>query len=213
MVRVFETNEEFVLFMCGLPVAIQEVFCTNYLPSSLFPKDTIRLFFERINVEQHYGVIASNLWEYGKRQRQAYLQGKATLCIDQSSLSSLCLSGRVHQASPQFEVSYAVRIHVLRLLQRIANANSLVVTNGPIPFVFKLYPPSGVLIDVNQNVTAQNVQGIWIDDIDAYRSFVKEFGRLKIDSGEGMSGQEPSFLFTRALEVLGFGRPCHWPPN
>lgn len=168
--------------MVSLPTCIGEKFCTNYLPSPLFPKDTVNLYFEKMDPEEHHNVVTTKLWEHGKHQLQAYLRGQATLCIEARALTRFCFNGIIHEQTPQFEAGYGVRVHVLEYLLRMVKAETLVVTKEFTPYVFKLFPPSGILLDVTRNVARQKVQGIWIDDSEAYQSFLKEFMRLTDES-------------------------------
>ncbi len=209
MIKVFETNEEFVSFMVTLPTHVGEIFCTNYLPSSLFPKDTISLYFERIDPEERHNLITSQLWQHGKHQLQAYLKGQATLCIEIGTLHALCFTGKIHEQLPQFEVSYSVRVYVLEVLSRVVQAQSLIVTREPIPYIFRLCPPSGVLLDVARNVARQKVQGIWIDDLNAYGSFAKEFERLKAEAAS-INDETLDAQIKTAIERLKSGESYRW---
>ncbi|HDL85349.1 MAG TPA: hypothetical protein ENH11_03315, partial [Candidatus Acetothermia bacterium] len=174
MIRVFSSQDDYVEFLVDLPLLRGEVFCSTFLPSCLFPRDSIDLYFSRTEVPDDPGIVTERLWEYGRRVRRAVMDGTAILCIEVSCIRRMCKTGVVHECTPVFTLTYPTRIEVLRTLQTLNREAAVYVTPGPIPFVFRLHPPSGVLVDVLHNVAAQMVQGIWLKDGAVFSKFAEE---------------------------------------
>jgi hypothetical protein len=78
------------------------------------------------------------------------------------------------------EVSFGVRREVLQALLADARAGRLFALGSPLPYVFRLHPPDGILLDVQVNTSDQLIQGIWLCDRKAYLSFEDEFRRLSM---------------------------------
>ena len=133
MVKAFESIEDYVNFLTELPIQEGEVFCLSTLPSSLFPKDSLNIFFERIEATTKPDKISSQLWDYGRRIMKSVENGCVKICIDKMALNNLCEKGIVHEASLDFEVSFAVRVHVLKNLLKMAKVDGIVVIEGPVP--------------------------------------------------------------------------------
>lgn len=210
MIRVFGTMDEYVEFLTKLPIENGEAFCLSFLPSALFPKDLVHIFFERIEPSANPNNIASQLWFYGKQVMRAVEKGKVKFCIDVKALNNLCTKGQVHEASPKYEVSFAVRVQVLRNLRRMARSNGISITRGPIPYVFRLHPPSGILLDVKDNVIEQRVQGLWIEDNKAFKAFENEFLRLANAAPPSGQGSDLVSELDNAIGHLSLGDPYHW---
>lgn len=116
MVKIFITNNEYIDFLTSLSIEDGEVFCTIFLPSSFFPKHSIETFFKHKDRLPDYKKAVSRLWEYGKYVYRAIAKGSATLCVEINSLHAFCESGLVHNAVPNFEVGFPVRVNVLKRL-------------------------------------------------------------------------------------------------
>jgi hypothetical protein len=207
MIKAFRTMEEYVRFLTGLPILDGEVFCINYLPSALFPKHTIQTFFERVDVNAQAASLSSSLWSYGKRIMRAVEKGTIGFYVDAKAVNNLCLRGLVHESSPKFEVGFAVRAQVLLNLKRMSEAGHLTLIHGPIPYVFRLHPPSGVLLDVAENVNEQRIQGLWLDDSDTYKAFTDEVARLEKSCPLAGRGPVLQDELETAIEHLKMGEP------
>lgn len=210
MVKAFESTEDYVDFLTKLPILEGEAFCLSFLPSSLFPKDSVQIFFERVEITNKPNSISSQLWDYGKRFMRAVESGQAELCVDKMALGNLCEKGIVHEASPNFEVSFAVRVQVLKNLLKMIKANKVFVIEGPVPYVFRLHSPSGVLLDVTKNTAEQRIQGLWIEDIEVFKAFQKEFTRLKSTATSYGQGTALQAQITQAISCLKNGDQYHW---
>lgn len=211
MTEVFSTMEEYVDFMTQLPMTVGEAFCLSFLPSAFFPKDAVQLFFQRNEPIKHSNQTTAKLWEHGKRLLRALESGNARMCIETQALVCLCAFGQVHEATPEYEISFAIRVHVLRQMKRASRRGAVSLIPGPIPYTFRLHPPSGVLIDVTRNVAEQNVQGIWINEPKVFEVFKLEFERLEKTSLA--TGRNPALLSTIdvAIAELSHGQAYYWP--
>jgi len=208
MIQVFSTMADYVNFMSGLPFLPGESLSTSYIPSAFFPKDSIAYYFEHREVTSEAHEIVEKLWQHGKALLKALQVGKASLCIEGSALDALCSAGRVHEATPGFEVAFAARVHVLERLWKVYERGRLAFSQTPTPFVFRLHPPAGVLIDVTHNIPCQLVQGLWINETSVFQAFALEFERLKATSSPRLIGD----AFEKAIVSLRSGNPCRWPP-
>lgn len=208
MISVFTSMDSYVDFLTTLPIVPGEIFCTSFLPSAFFPKDAVKLYFEQEGSVDNPTAISEHLWNYGKRVIQALENEVAILCIEQKALTNLCLDGTVHVSSPQYELGFATRIHVLRQIKRAALKNTVFLTTQPLAFTCRIHPPNGLLLDVNTNVVYQKVQGIWLEDITTYEAFKLESKRLiqsSIDSGRGLLDK-----LDEAINTLSQAAPFVW---
>lgn len=78
------------------------------------------------------------------------------------------------------------------------------------PFIFRLHPPNGILIDVMVNQNQQLIQGIWIEDNNVYGSFQKELYRLITNTP--LDGKSPllNSKFIDAINQLESGYSYSW---
>jgi hypothetical protein len=178
-VKVFRDMPTFVGVAAGLQVADGGIMCSSYLPSSLFPKDSVEVFFTQKQSLDGATEVTRKLWESGKALYRSLRSGRWKLLVEERCLISFVNDGLVHEGVPDFEQGHKTRIAVLRRIRTLAIADSIVVVAGPVPFVFRLVPPSEVLIDVRENLVSQSVQGILLDDLDAYAAFSGEASRLE----------------------------------
>jgi hypothetical protein len=202
--------EEYVGFLTALPIKDGEAYCVNFLPSALFPKHSIHTFFDRVEVGSKPDVLSSNLWSYGKQVMRAVEKGSIRICIEAKAINNFCTRGYVHEASPKFEVGFAVRVQALHNLKRMATANGVMLIHGPIPYVFRLRPPSGVLLDVAHNVAEQRIQGLWIEDDNVYKAFEEEFIRLEKSAPLSGRGEALQSELDKAISHLTIGDPYQW---
>ena len=211
MIRVFPSEDKYVEFLTSLPFVPGEVLCSSFLPSCLFPKDSIALYFARTEAPDDPGVVTERLWKYGRQIRRSVVDGMATLCIDASCMRMMCKEGVVHECSPTFTLTYPTRLEVMRSLRALNRRGSVYVTPGPIPFVFRLHPPGGVLIDVLRNVTEQRVQGIWLEDAVAFSHFAEEAKRLTEAAGSRGTGDALSETIDDAIRHFEMAQAYDWP--
>lgn len=207
-VRVLVGMQEFVDFIDELPTPEGGVICSTYLPSALFSKSSLGAFFTD-RQDADVSDVTQRLWKYSRKMLRYLSTGRCRLLIEERSLAAFINEGRVHVAVPQFEVSHRTRADVLGKLRLLASDDIAIVSPHPLPFVFRLVPPHGVLIDVAQNTTEQKVQGIWIEDNNAYEAFAIEAIRLTTDS-KAMRGGDLVARLSRAHDQLSVGRLPFW---
>jgi hypothetical protein len=209
LIKVFRSQEEYVSFLTSLKINRGEMFCTTFLPVFLFPKDSIDFYYSRISIPAKPKKVTKELWAYVQSQKRAAKEQKAIFCVDVDAISSLCNQGIVHAANPTFTVTYPVRAAVLdNMLEFVANG-SLIFVKGPIPYVFRLHAPKGVLIDVNYNISTQRVQGIWINQRDAQEAFTEEFNRLRLTM-DSVSKERLINSILKACNDLAEGASHKW---
>lgn len=211
MIRVFRTQDAYVAFMTSLPLVQGEVFCTTFLPSAVFPKHSISLFFSRVERPHQPEVAAQALWNYGRRVRRAVIERKATLCIEVPCLREVCKTGTIHEASPQFAITYPTRLAIFKSLGDLNRKGSIFITPCPLPFVFRLHPPKGVLIDVQRNVADQLIQGIWLEDDKAFAIFTVETQRLIQAARKCGTGDALDRDIKAAVQRIQSGERYEWP--
>lgn len=211
MIRIFSSQEAYVEFMGRLAFGSGEFLCTSYLPSALFPRHALDEYFARVDRLTKPATVVEGIWDYGRRVKRGILEGRVTLCVEVQCLRTLCADGTVHKATPSFTVTYAIRATVLNVLRQLNAKGRVFVIPGPLPFVFRLHPPSGILVDVERNVSAQNVQGLWLDDPAAYSIFASEAARLIATAGERGTGGGLERDLAAAVDHLERGEHHEWP--
>ena len=207
--HVFQSTDEYVSALTRLPTPPGGVICTTYLPSALFPKSALLTLFTRHQTSPYGNQTADALWDYGKKMRRYLSSGACQLTVEASALATFVNSGQVHAAVPQFEVTHHVRADVLSDLVSLARSTAVTVTPGPIPFVFRLVPPTGVLIDVTNNTVEQRVQGMWLDNDSSFAAFSAEASRLAHMEG-AVSATDLSTRLQESIERLRTGRLPFW---
>lgn len=216
MTRAFGSMSDYVDFLTSLPITRGELICTSYIPSAFFPKDAVAYYFERSDATPGARVITEKLWGYGKALMKCLEAGEVSLCLENEALQRLCYQGVVHEVVPRFEVAFAARVHVLKRLKRACAHGRVALATSPSPFVFRLHPPSGVLLDVTHNLASQLVQGLWVDDPSVYEVFSREYERLTQTSAFTPSSNDLSNQIDRAIQSLRDGIPYNWlvsPPR
>lgn len=195
---------EYVALIRDLPFEDGTLLCSSFMPSGLFDKDAISAFVAREAGPAH---VTNMLWEYGKRFRRAMASGALTLLVEDAALQNLCRWGQVHEAAPHFEVGFATRERVLRSLLPFAGKEQVITICEEVPYVFRLQPPDGVLVDVRRNVMRQTVQGLWLTGTQVYAAFAGEGRRLASGGTTGSALVERLMIATTAL---AHGRPADW---
>ena len=207
MVKIFDNNQDYINCYTALDINSGGVICTSYLPSAFFQKDVIDYYFSKKEPLNTHHQAADDLWDYGKKVIKGVKTGSIQLCIELEGITNFIEKGIVHQASQNFEVSFPTRLHVLE--QLLVVADKIVVSNEPLPYVFRLVPNSIILIDVRFNRSSQLIQGMLIDDLPAYQSFALEFDRIKSmcmeNNKEGFEKQIKS-----AISQLKNGQNYKW---
>lgn len=208
-ITVPQTMDEFIRVLGGLECGIDEVACLPYLPSALFPRDSLAEFFRRGAGAPAPMTAADRLWERGRRSFKALAAGHAKILVEAQALSRLCNDGVIHPSMTSFEVGYATRIHAMLQLARVAKAGSAWVVPGPVAFAFLLSPPDRVLLDVTSNSFEQRVQGVFMRDSEAYGAFDQEAKRLMCDPA-ALSGATLIMRVEQVVEHLKSGRQGAW---
>ncbi|MGD8782049.1 MAG: hypothetical protein PVH88_24185 [Ignavibacteria bacterium] len=176
MIRIFKNNYDYVDFITSKKIIVGEIFCSNFIPSTFFPKDVIDYYFNKKEPLEKHKQVAEKLWKFGKSQLQMLAENKISLCFEMHSLKRMIEKGVIHEASSNFEVSLSIRIKVIDNI--IKYLNKIDILMEPTPFVFRLIPPDNLILDVDRNKSEQTVQGLLIEDISAYKDFKNEFNRL-----------------------------------
>lgn len=210
MSKAFTTAAQYIEFLKLLPFAEGEVICTSFLPSALFQKDVISVFYQRREALQDARWATQMLWEYGKRLRRAVADGVVHLCIEERAVEQFCRKGIVHDGYPEYEVSFSTRAAVLKTLQKIANSGKVFVVRGPLPYIFRLHRPEGVLLDVTNNTIEQRVQGLWIEEESIVKAFGEEADRLLLSAQSDGSGNGLISKLVWAIEQFESGYPVVW---
>jgi hypothetical protein len=177
MVEVIKDSFEYIRIITSQDIKTGEVYCLNFLPSALFPKDIINYFYHKKDYIEKHDKASVKLWNYGKKQLKKLEQEEVTIGVELKALQVFISNGIVHEASPNFEVSLSIRIDAID--QIIRNINNVFFIPEPIPYTFRLIPPNTIILDVAKNTSSQLIQGIQITDDQAYKDFQKEFERLQ----------------------------------
>lgn len=177
--KVFTTPAEYIDFLTALPIVEGEVFCYSFVPVAFFPKDAIFRLYERADPTDDPRKISDLLWAYAQTTLRAFYAQKISIIIEEKAWKALIEHSLIHDGIPQFEVTSPVVDYVLQKACIKGPCSSLSLTPAHMPFIFRLHPPAGVLIDVRTNVNAQHVQGLWINDREAFLAFSAEAARLR----------------------------------
>lgn len=212
MIRVFSSPEEYIDCLTSLPMNSEEAVCTTFIPSAFFPRDAIQIFFERHAPLTLPSAVTASLWLYGEKLRRSLQDGSCVLCIERAAVSALIADGRVHEASPDFEVGFAARSHALSLMGDFAERGSLFLVREPIPFVFRLHSPASVLIDVTRNTSAQRVQGLLLQDGPTFEAFHSELRRLHEKADREDLGLPLAYELRAVASRVRSGQPHGWRP-
>ncbi len=209
MTKVFNSNPVYISFLTTLPLSTEEKMCLSFFPSAFFPKDQIAYYFESKDPVEDVEKSVESLWQYGRSIMHAFKKGHLELCLEMTALRRLCSAGIVHGATPRYEISFAVRVHVLEQLLKVINYVYLV--DEPLPYIFRLTSPDSVLMDVKDNINVQLIQGIYLKDTEAYKCFLSEFNRLKETSHYRMSKPNIINELNSAIISLRDGYNYIWP--
>jgi len=210
MSRVFKTANEYILFLKNLPFNDGEIVCTSFLPSALFQKDIIAFFFKKRVALDDAQSASQMLWDYGKQLRRAVSEGIAHLYIEERAIAQFCEKGIVHDAYPDYEVGFSTRAIVLNTLKNITETGNVAVVKGPLPYIFRLHRPTGVLIDVINNTLEQTIQGIWIEEKGIVDAFFNEAQRLFEATPVDGKGENLVKKLEGAIGELKAGYPVEW---
>ena len=206
-IRVFEDQKSYVGCATSLPVVSGTVFCVSYLPVCCFSKDTVATYYGSLNAHEGDQMLVDRLWDYSKRQRRAARTRSLKFVVEANALRRFCDNGVVHSATERTTVTYATRYLALEMMVELTEASSLWITKGPVPYVFRLQPPDVVLLDVQNNVLEQRIQGVLLQDLGAFRSFQAEADRLAQDSHDQVS---VAAELRRAAVDFRAGRQHRW---
>jgi hypothetical protein len=176
MIKTFKNNFEYIDFITSVQLTDNEVMCSNFIPSSFFPKDIIDYFFDKKESIPEHKLASEKLWNYGKQQQLKLKESKIKFAFEFDSFNKFLEFGLVHEASKNFETSLSTRIAVVEKM--ISVIDNIFLITEPTPFVFRLIPTETVIIDVDRNKTSQTIQGIVIQDKNLYDNFYDEFNRL-----------------------------------
>ena len=210
MITVFSTTKDYVRFLSALPDVPGSASCLTYLPSSLFPKDALTTFFSRKAPVAQPDIVAGDLWRTGKQRRRSLQARRDRVIVDSRALQAFCRRGLVHEATPEFEITFTVRAAVLRQLRDLVSVDVLRVTPAIVPYVYRIVPPAGVLLDVERNVPEQLVQGIWLEDQACCEAFTREFERAWQLAGDGASLDARLARVDAAIAATLDGRSEDW---
>lgn len=206
MVQVLTSFREYVDLYVSLPIEAGSAYCLSFIPSGFFPKHSISRYFadhEKVGADAR---VAQQLWNHRGRQLEALRLGRARMCIQWSAIEDICSRGRVHEATPRYEVGFAERIHIFKLMLPFIGGGYVVFVDEPVPYTFRLCPPAGALIDVTRNTAKQTVQGLWIEDGRAFSAFEHEFERLYRPAATDIAIQRSARRVTEAIECFVAGR-------
>lgn len=176
-INIFKNNFDYIEYITSLPLRDDEVICSNFIPSAFFQKDVIDYFFQKKEYLDNHKLASEKLWNYGKNILKYLKKGKIQIGIEFNSLNNFIEKGIVHEATPNFETSLATRIQVIDTFLNFFE--NIYFIPEPIPYVFRLIPTNKIILDVDRNKTEQSIQGILIQDNQAYNDFKDEFERLK----------------------------------
>lgn len=207
--RVFSAHSEYVGFMLTLPMDVLCVHCTNYLPSCVFPKHLIDRYFEHWDHQADHKVLAEQLWEHGKHVRKAARSGRYRLFIEEKAISDFAASGTVHSQYPSFEASFALRAAAFGLLGKLASDDAVKVLPSRVPYNCRVLEGTGVLLDIDNNVSEQLIQGLWIEDASITSAFCAEMQRLE-KHPETLSGNQLVTRLATCEQYAGDGYPVQW---
>jgi hypothetical protein len=204
MDRVFSSVLDYVKYISALPIGAGEYFCYSFLPSAFFPKHIIDDYFGNIEALPHHKEIADLLWGCRRRSLRAFREGTLSVVIEHWALQRFIVDGIVHEARPEFQVSFAVRVQVLEEILRSPSCANVIVTREFLPYGYRLHTPDTVVLDVQRNVSSQSIQGLLITDTNVFDAFLAETIRL---SRAAVTGQDAVRLIEDAIERLGKGQP------
>ncbi|MDZ7719423.1 MAG: hypothetical protein U5K72_11460 [Balneolaceae bacterium] len=139
MVKVIKDSFEYIQIITSQDIKTGEVYCLNFLPSALFPKDTINYFYHKKDYIDQHNKASERLWTHGKKQIKKIEQDEITIGVELKSLQTFISKGIVHEASPNFEVSLSIRIEAID--QIINNIKNFFFIPEPIPYTFSISPP------------------------------------------------------------------------
>ena len=210
MSKVFNTANKYIEFLATLPLEKGEMFCTSFLPSALFQKDIIENFYAKREAVADHKKATELLWNYGKKVRKAVSIGDVSLYIEERALVQFCKFGIVHDAYPDYQVGFGTKKIVLKSLKKISENGNVFIGNGVLPYIFRLNPSRGVLVDVINNTLEQKIQGLWLDEGVLVNAFLVEVERLIESAPESGRGEGLQKKLAWAIKEFGEGYPVDW---
>lgn len=209
-IRVYESGIDYIDGLASLPLPDGTKLALSFLPVTLFPRDIVLRYYARDYQGADLSRIASGLHHYRRRLEVALRRGTIEIALEVDALRQLCLTGRIHAASQSFEVGATPRLNALIALRELVLSSRVRITRGPLPYVFALRPPASVLLDVDRNVAAQRIQGILLEDVNAFLAFSSEFARLTTARGICAPPEDVAAEIDLAVAHLRDGLPYRW---
>ena len=211
MISVIATYSSYVDTLVAQPIGRGSMGCFSFIPSALFPKDSIKRYFCEHEMGSDTDDLTSKLWKHGRQHLRALKNGAARAVIEIGAVQRMVEKGRVHVGRPEYEIGFAERLHVLKEMRPLIVSGAMRVAYELAPYTFRLYPPNVILLDVTRNTTEQRVQGISIVDQASYDIFEAEFNRLSTQSiTPAFMGRTTKYIET-AIAGLTHGESASHP--